>query len=244
MERPQRVGASWLLGSVAVDLSEPLDVKYVVLTHHHYTHTAGLFLSRPRAVIANPFEVGMLTNSVRFTEYIKAVVKRAGAPTVEPAPRPVPGRFYSIAAGWLDLEEASAQVVPCGSHTWGHTCYRFETGIFVGDIGGWIVSVNALRRVMALLRALGDVAVYPSHEPETTAAQYASQLERRLNKLTKAYAECLDEDTPYSMALCARGQGDVLRLAEEGVAFAKYFAEAGLARIVNRGGTYHIKKLA
>ncbi|MEL9990679.1 MAG: MBL fold metallo-hydrolase [Thermoproteus sp.] len=241
--KPSRVGASWLVGRVSIDASEPLDVLYVLLTHHHPAHTAGLSKSAPRAVIANPFEAGMLIDGNRFRSYVRAVFKRAGAPDREVQQPKAAGRFARIAAGWVDLEEFSAQVLPCGSHSWGHTCFKLEEGIFVGDLGGWVANVDALRRSIALLRSLGNTPVYPSHDPVTTAAEYAEALEGKLRGLLRAYGECLREGVPYAMALCVHGGGDTLRLAEEGIAFAKYLAEVGLARLIIDGGRYRVKKL-
>ncbi len=241
--RPSRAGASWILGDVSVDLSEPVDVKYVLLTHHHVGHISGLSRSSPRAVVANPFEAAMLTDEARFRGYVAAVFRRAGAPLKDVPAARAGVRFARIAAGWVDLDEFSAQVLPCGSHTWGHTCFKIDEGVFVGDVGGWIVSVDSLRRAIALLRSLGDATVYPAHEPPTTAAQYAEILEGRLRRLLRAYEECSSEGVPYAMALCARGEGDALRLAEEGIAFAKYLAEIGLAKLIVRGGRYRVKKV-
>jgi len=241
--RPSRVGASWLIGGVSVDVSEPVHVKYVLLTHHHAGHISGLDKISPQAVVANPFEVAMLTDGARFRGYVAAVLRRAGAPPREVQAAGARARFARMAAGWVDLDEFSAQVLPCGSHTWGHTCFKTEEGIFVGDVGGWVVSVGSLRHVIALLRSLGGLAAYPAHEPPTTAAQYAEILEGRLRSLLRAYGECSSEGVPYAMALCARGEGDPLRLAEEGIAFAKYLAELGLARLVVKDGRYRVKKL-
>lgn len=243
MVKPQRAGASWLIGEVSVDLSEAIDVRYVLLTHHHLGHAAGLLKSSPKAVVANPFEVGMLADAVRFERYASTVLRRASAPAHRARALRINARFARMTAGWVDLDEFSAQVLPCGSHTWGHTCYRTEEGIFVGDLGGWIVSVDSLRRALALLRSLGSTTAYPAHEPPAPAREYAERLEGKLKALLKAYVECASEKTPYGMAACARGDGDVLRLAEEGIAFAKYLAEMGLAKLVVKSGRYYVKEV-
>lgn len=39
-------------------------------------------------------------------------------------------------------------------------------------------------------------------------------------------------ENPYEIARCVRGDGDVLRLSEEGIAFVKYLAENGYVKIV------------
>lgn len=241
--KPQRAGASWLIGEISVDLSDAADVRYVLLTHHHLGHVAGLLRSSPRAVVANPFEASMLTDGARFQSYASTVLRRASAPARHAQTLRINARFARIAAGWVDLDEFSAQVVPCGSHTWGHTCYRTEEGIFVGDLGGWIVSVSSLRRAIAFLRALGGITAYPAHEPPMPASEYAERLEGKLKALLRAYIECASEKTPYGMAACARGGGDALRLSEEGIAFAKYLAEVGLARLVIKSGRYYVKKI-
>mgnify|MGYP001770673283 CR=1 FL=1 len=241
--RPSRAGASWIVGRVSIDLSEAADVSYVLLTHHHINHVAGLPRSSPRAVVANPFEAGMLSDEVRFERYVATILRRAGAPTGRVRALRVGVKFARIVAGWVDLDEFSAQVLPCGSHTWGHTCYKLDEGIFVGDLGGWIVNVNSLQRAISLLQSLGNIEAYPAHEPPTSASEYARRLGDRLKALLRAYKECASEGIPYEMALCARGGGDPLRLAEEGVAFAKYLAETGLVKLVVRSGRYYIKEI-
>ena len=63
--------------------------------------------------------------------------------------------------------------------------------------------------------------------------EFAARLEGRFRKLLAAYQECVGERTPYKIALCARGGGDVLRLSEEGLAFVKYLADLGHVKILN-----------
>jgi glyoxylase-like metal-dependent hydrolase (beta-lactamase superfamily II) len=241
---PYRVGASWVLGDIAVDASEPLDVRYVLLTHHHKSHVAGLPATSAKAVVANPFEAGLLSDEARARSYVAAVLRRAGFAGDVAIDVPRLGvRFEKISAGWIDLDEASAQVIPCGSHTWGHTCYLFEEGVFVGDLGGWVVSVSSLIRAIQVLRTLGNKPAYPAHDAPTTAAEYAERLSSTVRGLLRAYRQCVRERTPYRMALCARGDGDPLRLSEEGIAFLKYLAEVGEVKILVRGGRYYAREV-
>lgn len=234
-----KAGVGWLWGDLlAVDPPEDLAVDTALVTHHHPRHAAGAV--KARRAIMNPLEHGMLADPARAMRYLQVVYRRAGAPGVPPPPYSprISAAVHRFTAGWADLGEASVRAIPCGSHTWGHTCYAVEGAVFVGDIDAWIVSVDSLYRAISMLRSMAGYTVYPAHGPPRPAVEYAEELASSLKRLTKAYVECLDERTPYRMALCARGTGPVLRLAEEGLAFAKHLVDTGLVKLA--GGSPYV----
>ncbi len=229
-----RVGVGWLYnGFFGVDIPEGLDVDVALVTHHHERHIRGAL--KAARVVINPIEYSFATEFERVSRYIDVVFKRAGAPT-SGKPKPTVYKFsgsvYKFTAGWIDLGEMSMRVVPCGSHTWGHTCFISENAVFTGDVDKWIVSVSSLLNVISMLRELRGGVVYTGDGERLAADEYAASLESNFRKLAKSYMECLSEKTPYRIALCARGGGDVLRLSEEGLAFVKYLAEVGHVKIV------------
>lgn len=228
-----KAGAGWLWGDLlAVDPPEDLAVDTALVTHHHPRHAAGAM--RARRAVMNPLEHGMLADPARARRYAQLVYMRAGAPGDPPSPPQLPqaAAVHRFTAGWVDLGEASVRAIPCGAHTWGHTCYAVEAAVFVGDLDAWIVSVDSLLRAISMLRSMAGYTAYPAHGPPRPAAEYAEELSTSLRRLAKAYVECVGERTPYRMALCARGQGPTMRLAEEGLAFAKYLADMGVVRLV------------
>lgn len=231
-----RAGVGWVYeGFFGVDVPEEVEVGVVLVTHHHPRHVAGA--RRARMVVMNPIEYSMASDFERAFRYAQLVLKRAGAPHQVPKVEvgPFRGRVYKFTAGWVDLGDLSVRVVPCGSHTWGHTCFAVDNAIFVGDLHSWIVSVNAFLNVLSTLRGLRGHVVYTGEGERKTVEEYAAELEAGFKKLVKAYVECVGEKTPYSIALCARGEGDGLHLAEEGLAFVKYLAETG--HVVLAGGS-------
>ena len=230
-----RAGVGWLYeGFFGVDVPEDVEVEVVLVTHHHERHVAGA--RRARVVVINPLEFGMASDLERAVRYAEVVLKRAGAPRGA-RPRvsagPFRGSVYKFTAGWVDLGDASVRVIPCGSHTWGHTCFGFENALFVGDLGGWLVSVHAFQNVLSSLKGLRGYVVYTGEGESAPVEEFAARLEGRFRKLLAAYQECVGERTPYKIALCARGGGDVLRLSEEGLAFVKYLADLGHVKILN-----------
>ncbi len=228
-----RAGVGWVYeGFFAVDAPEDVDVGVVLVTHHHERHVAGA--RRARVVVMNPLEYSMAADLERALRYAEVVLRRAGAagrPSVSVGP--FRGSVYKFTAGWVDLGDVSVRVIPCGSHTWGHTCFGVENAVFVGDLGGWIVSVGAFLRVLASMKGLRGYVAYTGEGERVPLEEYVQRLEGDFKRLLRRYVECLGERTPYRIALCARGGGDVLRLSEEGLAFVKYLAESGYAKIVS-----------
>lgn len=229
-----RSGVGWVYdGFFGVDVSEDVDVDVVLVTHHHERHVAGA--RRAKRVVINQLEYSMATNLERAVRYVEVVLRRAGAPRgVRPrvSVGPFRGVVYRFTAGWVDLGDLSVRVIPCGSHTWGHTCFGVENAVFVGDLDGWIVSVNTLINVLSSLRGLRGYVAYTGEGERVPLEEFVARVESRFKKLLAAYVECLGEKTPYEIARCARGEGDVLRLSEEGLAFVKYLAESGYLKIV------------
>ncbi|MCX8137351.1 MBL fold metallo-hydrolase [Pyrobaculum aerophilum] len=230
-----KAGVGWVYeGFFGVDVPEDVDVQIVLVTHYHERHIAGARWAKK--VIINPIEYSMATDLQRALRYSEVVLRRAGAPKdVKPAvvAAPFRGSVYKFTAGWVDLGDLSVRVLPCGSHTWGHTCYGVENAIFVGDLDSWIVSVGVFINVLSSLRGLKGYVVYTGHGGREPVEEFVERISSSFKKLTEKYVECLGEKVPYRIALCARGGGDVLRLSEEGIAFVKYLAENGYAKIVN-----------
>ena len=230
-----RVGVGWVYeGFFGVDVPEGVEADVVLVTHHHERHVAGA--REARRVVMNPLEYGMATDLERALKYAETVLRRAGAPR-DAKPRvsvgPFKGSVYRFTAGWVDLGDLSVRVIPCGSHTWGHTCFGVENAIFVGDLDSWIVSVHTFINVVASLKGLKGYVAYTGNGERVPMEEYAESLAFRFKRLAERYLECVGEKTPYRIALCARGPGDVLRLSEEGIAFVKYLAEGGHVKIVN-----------
>jgi len=230
-----RVGVGWVYeGFFGVDVPEEAGVDVVLVTHHHERHVAGA--RRARRVVINPLEYGMATDLDRALRYAEVVLRRAGAPKGF-KPRisvgPFKGAVYKFTAGWVDLGDISVRVIPCGSHTWGHTCFGVENVIFVGDLDSWIVSVHTFINVLASLKGLRGYVAYTGNGERIPVEEYVETLEAKFKKLAMRYMECVEEKTPYRIATCARGPGDVLRLSEEGIAFVKYLAEGGYVKIVS-----------
>lgn len=230
-----RAGVGWACdGFFGVDTPEDVNIDIVLVTHHHERHVSGA--RKAKIVIINPIEYGMAADAHRATRYAEVVLKRAGAPRdYKPfvSTAPFNGTVYKFTAGWVDLGDLSVRVIPCGSHTWGHTCYSIDNVIFVGDLDSWIVSVNTFIRVLASLRKLRDYIAYTGRGERKPLEEYIDILNTTFKRLVKRYVECLGEKTPYKIALCARGGGDPLRLSEEGIAFVKYLVENGLAKLIN-----------
>lgn len=230
-----RAGVGWVLeGVFGVDTPEEVEVGVVLVTHHHWRHVAGARLASK--VVINPIEYSLATDFEKLTRYADVVLRRAGAPKeVRPALSVVPfrGAVYRFTAGWVDLGDVSVRVIPCGSHTWGHTCYGVENAIFTGDLGGWIVSVGTFLNVVSSLKGLRGYIAYTGEGEKVPVEEYVKRLEAEFRKLVDRYVQCLGEKTPYRIALCARGGGDVLRLSEEGIAFVKYLADNGYVKITN-----------
>lgn len=227
-------GVGWVYdGFFGVDVSEDAEVDIVLVTHHHRRHVAGA--RKAKKVVINQIEYGMATDYNRALRYTELMLKRAGAPKdakVNISVGPFSGVVYRFTAGWVDLGDLSVRVIPCGSHTWGHTCYGLENVIFVGDLDSWIVSVNTLINVMSSFKSLKNYMAYTSRGERIELSEYISKVEYKFKKLLAAYIECIGEKTPYEIARCVRGDGDVLRLSEEGIAFVKYLAENGYVKIV------------
>lgn len=229
------MGAGWIYrGFFGVDVPEDVDIDVVLVTHHHMRHVAGA--QRAKRVVINPIEYGMATDLERALRHAEIVLKRAGAPREKKPHISVlkfGGSVYRFTAGWVDLGDLSIRVFPCGSHTWGHTCFGVENTIFTGDLDSWIVSVSTFINVLYSLKGLRGYVAYTGGGERVQVEEYVATLESRFKKLLKTYVECIGEKTPYHIALCARGGGDVLRLSEEGIAFVKYLAENGYVKIVN-----------
>nr|WP_245521995.1 MBL fold metallo-hydrolase [Pyrobaculum neutrophilum] len=230
-----RSGVGWIYeGFFGVDVAEDAGVDVVLVTHHHPRHVAGA--RRAKMVVMNPIEYSMASDPARAARYARVVMRRAGAPSVEnPEVQagPFRGAVYRFTAGWVDLGDISVRVIPCGSHTWGHTCFGVEKAVFVGDLDSWIVSVDTFIRVVASLRGLRGYTAYTGGGERKPLEEFLEELERSFKRLLGRYLECVGEKTPYGIALCARGGGDPLRLSEEGLAFVKYLAENGHVKIVN-----------
>ena len=240
-----RVGTGWVYeGYFGVDTPEEAGASTVLVTHHHERHVAGA--RRAKLVVINPLEYGMASDLGRALRYAEVVLKRAGAPR-DYRPKisagPFAGRVHTFTAGWVDLGDLSVRVIPCGSHTWGHTCYGAGNVIFTGDLDGWIVSVPTFINVVSSLKGLKGYVAYTGGGERVEAEEFAAALEGKFRKLLRAYMECVGEGTPYRIALCARGGGDVLRLSEEGLAFVKYLAEGGYVKITN-STPYVVKRVA
>jgi glyoxylase-like metal-dependent hydrolase (beta-lactamase superfamily II) len=230
-----RAGVGWVYeGFFGVDVPEDVEVGVVLVTHHHERHVAGA--RRARRVVINPIEYGMATDLERALRYAEVVLRRAGAPRdakTRVSAAPFKGAVYKFTAGWVDLGDLSVRVITCGSHTWGHTCFGVENVIFVGDLDSWIVSVHTFINVVAALRGMRGYVAYTGNGERVPMEEYVESLMAKFKKLAERYVECVGEKTPYRIALCARGSGDVLRLSEEGLAFVKYLAEGGHVKIVS-----------
>jgi glyoxylase-like metal-dependent hydrolase (beta-lactamase superfamily II) len=230
-----RAGVGWVYeGFFGVDVPEDVEVDVVLVTHHHERHVAGA--RRARRVVINPIEYGMAADLERALRYAEVVLRRAGAPRdakTRVSTAPFRGAVYKFTAGWVDLGDLSVRVIPCGSHTWGHTCFGVENVVFVGDLDSWIVSVHTFINVVATLRRMRGYVAYTGNGERVSMEEYVESLMAKFKKLAERYVECVGEKTPYRIALCARGSGDVLRLSEEGIAFVKYLAEGGHVKIVS-----------
>ncbi len=245
------VASGVLIDAPRVSLEGRRGVSYILLTHSHMSHVESLIevarQHRP-IIIGNPIELAFLQDVGRLAKYIRTVAKRAGADldavalAKELHVSPLNAKVYRMGSGNADLLEADVEVLPCGGHSWGSTCYRLGRAIFVGDLGRPWVSIRSLTSTLALLRGM-DAVAYPGHGEPVGARELAMRIQGELRSATRRYLECLADGPPVETANCVFGElagpYAYFRALEETLAFIGLFVEEGIVR-VSGSGTWRI----
>ena len=247
------VASGVLIDAPSLDQGSLRGVSYILLTHSHVGHVRSLAevvrIYRP-IIIGNPIELAFLQDLERLARYIRVVAKRAGASLDAAALAremhvPLLGaKVYRMGSGNADLLEVDVEVLPCGGHSWGSTCYRVGGVVFVGDLGRPWVSIKSLTGTLATLKGLNAVA-YPGHGEPVNARELAIRVENELRGAAKLYLECLAEGPPVRTTSCVFGEAmtplEYFRALEETLAFVGFFVEEGMAR-VGGAGTWKVSR--
>ncbi len=248
------VASGVLIDAPSVSLERLGNVSYVLLTHSHVGHVESLAALAQRyrpIVIGNPIELAFLQDVERLAKYIRTVAKRAGADldavalAKEIHVPPLNARVYRMGSGNADLLEADVEVLPCGGHSWGSTCYRLGGVVFVGDLGRPWVSIRSLTSTLALLRGL-DAVAYPGHGEPVEARELALRVQGELRNTARKYLECIANGPPVETADCVFGRTAepyaYFRALEETLAFIGLFVEEGVVK-VSGSGTWKVSRV-
>jgi len=244
---------------------------YIFLTHHHVNHAGGLpalVKAFKPIVIVNPTEYSFMTDKHRARKYIEAVLRRGGVGRNSRLIGRIAkeyllilkkeelGRVYSLVKGNIDTMYVDVGVIPCGGHTWGHTCYAIEDMVFIGDslTKSRILSISSyisLESTLSLLKTIRANAFYPGHGGPLDRGSLEQAIENLREDVSKRLSLIIElAKSPvsiYDIAVSLYGRlEDPLELflaVQEVSAYVKYLSVHRKVIVKNTKGRWIVRRV-
>ncbi len=246
--------------------AEPLkdvEADYVLLTHWHWDHTAGITGLRNRVVCASQQTISTLSSIDNVMERVLTPLQAMGVNPYESSiNESIMKEFfekikhiYSSIINAMNANEVyefqecplpsglPIEFQPCPGHTLDHSCIRIGDYIFVGDnatIGESPTTIDYQAYLSTVLRILGGKWEYlgPGHGPlqdRANATIYFNNIIRRKNKRLILVAASLQEELSFNDLLYK-----VYRLSPTPQAYVPARTLIGYLRALEEAGVIEI----